>query len=81
MNIMFGGIISGTLGLLFLLLGGLLSLACFAFWLWMLIHAIGNKSLSDGERIVWVLVIIFLPLIGGILYFLIGRPKGASSIG
>ena len=78
---MFAGIISGTFKLLFLLLGGLLSLACFAFWLWMLIHAIGNKGLTDGERIVWVLVIIFLPLLGSILYFFIGRTKGTGAIG
>jgi hypothetical protein len=52
-----------------------LSLAGFAFWIWMLVHAISNKGLADGERIVWVLVIIFLPLLGSILYFFLGRPK------
>jgi len=46
----------------------------------MLIDAIGNKGLSDGERIVWVLVIIFLPLLGSILYFFIGRAKGPGAI-
>ena len=67
--------ISGLLSLLAVLIGGLISLACFAFWLWMLIHAITNKGLSDGEKVVWVLVVIFLPLIGSIIYFFIGRPK------
>jgi len=74
------GIISGAFGLLFFLIGGLLSLAGFAFWLWMLIHAITNKGLQDVEKIVWVLVIIFLPLIGSIIYFFIGRPKGRSAV-
>ena len=67
--------ISGLLSLLAVIIGGLISLACFAFWLWMLIHAITNKGLSDGEKVVWVLVVIFLPLIGSIIYFFIGRPK------
>jgi hypothetical protein len=67
--------ISGFVSLLAIVIGGLISLACFAFWLWMLIHAITNKGLSDGEKIVWVLVVIFLPLIGSIIYFFIGRPK------
>ena len=75
---MIAGLVSGVLGLLIFLIGGILSLACFAFWLWMLVHAIGNKALTDGERIVWVLVIILLPFLGSILYFFIGKPKGYS---
>jgi hypothetical protein len=78
---MIAGIISGTFALLWLLICGVLSLAAFAFWLWMLIHAITNKGLADLEKIVWVLVIIFLPLIGSIIYFFVGKPKGVGSIG
>ncbi len=78
---MIASIIGGVVGLLALLIGLLLSAAGFAFWLWMLIHAITNKGLPDGERIVWVLVIIFLPFIGSIIYFFIGRPKGTAAIG
>ena len=63
--------ISGLVTLVTFLIG----LAVFAFWVWMLIHAITNKGLGDVEKIVWVLVVIFLPLIGSILYFFIGRPK------
>ena len=77
---MIASIIGGVVGLLALLIGLLLSVAGFAFWLWMLIHAITNKGLPDGEKIVWVLVIIFLPFIGSILYFFIGRPKGRAAI-
>jgi hypothetical protein len=58
------------------LLGGLLSLAWFAFWIWMLVHAITNKGLGDGEKIAWVLAVIFLPCLGVLLYFFIGKPKG-----
>jgi hypothetical protein len=58
----------------------ILGLAGFAFWLWMLIHAITNKGLADMERVVWVLVVIFLPFIGSIIYFFLGRPKGRGAI-
>ena len=75
---MFAGLISGVAGLLTFLIGGAISLACFAFWLWMLIHAITNKSLSDGEKIIWVLVIIFLPFIGSVIYFFVARPKATG---
>jgi hypothetical protein len=76
---MIAGIIGGALRLLGFLIGGLLSLACFAFWLWMLIDAITNKRVSDGEKIAWVLVIIFLPLLGSIIYFFVGRSKGFAT--
>ena len=76
---MFASIIGGLFGLLFLLVGGVLSLAAFAFWLWMLIHAITSKGLGDGEKIAWVLVIIFLPFIGSVIYFFVGRPRGAAA--
>jgi hypothetical protein len=72
---MLASIIGAGAGLLVFLLMGALSLACFAFWIWMLVHAITNKALGDGEKIVWVLVIVFLPLLGSILYFFIGRPR------
>lgn len=78
---MIASIIGGLFGILTLVIGAVLSLACFVFWLWMLIHAITNKGLGDAERIVWVLVIVFLPFIGSIIYFFIGRSKGRSAIG
>ena len=78
---MIAGIISGAFGLLFKLIGLLIGLLGFVFWLWMLIHAITNKGLSDGEKILWVLVIILIPLVGSIIYFFIGRPKGRGAMG
>lgn len=78
---MIASIVGGLFGLFVLLFGAVLSLAGFVFWLWMLIHAITNKGLGDGEKIVWVLVIIFLPFIGSVIYFFIGRTKGRSAVG
>jgi Phospholipase_D-nuclease N-terminal len=58
--------------LLFLAIVGLLA---FVFWIWMIIDAIQNKGLTDGEKIAWVLVVVFLHCLGALLYFLIGHPK------
>lgn len=52
-----------------------LSLALTVFWIWMLVDAIQNKGLNDGEKIGWVLAIVFFHLIGSLLYLFIGRPK------
>jgi hypothetical protein len=76
---MFASIIGGLFGLLFALVCGGLGLAAFVFWLWMLIHAITSEGLGDGEKIAWVLVIIFLPFIGSIIYFFVGRPRAAAA--
>ncbi len=72
---MIASIIGGFVGLIALLIGAAIGLGGFVFWLWMLIHAITNKGPQDAEKIVWVLVIIFLPFIGSIIYFFVGRPK------
>jgi hypothetical protein len=73
---MFGMIeIIGALFLLFLIP---LAIACFAFWIWMLVDAIQNQGLSDGEKVGWVLAIVFLHFLGALLYLFLGRPKRNS---
>lgn len=62
-------------------LAAVFALAAFVFWLWMLIHAIQNRGLTDSERIVWVLVIIFLNLLGALLYLIVGKSKAPGSHG
>jgi hypothetical protein len=70
---MFGGEIILVLLAVFLLLP--IALALTAFWIWMLISAVQNKGLGDGEKIAWVLVIVLLHLLGAIIYFFVGHPK------
>jgi hypothetical protein len=52
-----------------------LLLALFIFWIWMLISAVQNKGLSEGEKIAWVLILVFVHILGAILYFFVGHPK------
>ena len=51
----------------------LLGLLSFIFWIWMLIDCIRNKRLSSNQRVVWVLVIVFLYALGALIYFFAGR--------
>lgn len=71
----------GVAELVLMLLFLPVSLALFAFWLWMLIHAIQNRGLNDSERIVWVIVIVFVNLIGALIYFFVGRPRAQAAPG
>ncbi|HZL42646.1 MAG TPA: PLD nuclease N-terminal domain-containing protein [Verrucomicrobiae bacterium] len=55
-----------------------LALLATVFWIWMLVDAIQNKGLGDGEKVGWVLAIVFLHVLGAILYLLIGHSKRNS---
>ena len=64
--------------ILALLVLALLAVLSMVFWIWMLIHAIQNKGLTDTEKIIWVLVIVFLHVLGALIYFFAGRPKATG---
>lgn len=51
----------------------LIYVLCVVLWIAALVDCL--KS-SNPNKIVWVLVIILLPFLGSILYFLIGRSSG-----
>lgn len=68
-------LIAGLGVLLVIMLIAGVSLVLTAFWIWMLVDAIQNKGLTDGEKIGWVLAIVFFHFIGSLLYLFIGRPK------
>jgi hypothetical protein len=67
--------IGGIIGLFLILFLATIGLLLFAFWIWMLIDAIQNKGLTDGEKVGWVLAVVFLHFLGALLYFFIGHPK------
>lgn len=67
--------IGGIFGILFLLFFLALGLLACVFWIWMLVDAIKNPSLDGTQRVVWVLVIIFLHFLGALIYFFAGRRR------
>jgi cytochrome c oxidase assembly factor CtaG len=72
---MIASFIGAGVGLLFWLIFAVLGLAAFIFWIAMLIHAIQNRRLSGGQKLVWVLVIIFLHFLGALIYYFVGRDE------
>ena len=57
-----------------------IGLAMIAFWIWMLIHAVQNKGLSDSERLAWVLIIALLHFLGALIYLFFGRPGARPAL-
>jgi predicted membrane channel-forming protein YqfA (hemolysin III family) len=57
-----------TLALLFYLLTGVI-------WIWALIDLVKQKALKAGMSILFLILILFFPIIGSILYFQLKRNK------
>ena len=60
------------------IIGILLVVVASIFWLWMLIDAITNTRLNGTEKIVWVLVVLFLHFVGALVYYFVGRGGAAG---
>ena len=61
--------------MLFVMLGsGLLAIACLVAWIWALVDILKNEFLGPN-KLVWLLLVIFLPLIGVICYYFIGTKQ------
>jgi len=56
--------------------GLLIGLGGTILWIWALIHCIQNRRLNDGEKALWVFLIVFTHFIGAIIYFAVGRSAG-----
>ena len=46
-----------------------------AFWLWMLIDCAINEPNGGNDKLIWVLIILFLQVLGAALYLLARRPQ------
>lgn len=58
--------------LIFIILLGL----GFIFWLWMLIDCLQREKFKD--KLVWVLALLFLNVIGALLYYILVKSKKKS---
>jgi prolipoprotein diacylglyceryltransferase len=70
-----GGAIACIISLVF----GLVALAAFAFWLWMLIDVITKCPSEENKKLIWVLVVILASILGAIIYYFVQRPKNPPS--
>ncbi len=52
--------------------GGIIGLIIFILDIIAIIEVLGSGR-PTGEKLLWVLIILFLPLVGLILYYLLGR--------
>ena len=62
---------------------GINGIAVFAtlFWIWVLIDCITKESSEGNDKVAWVLIILFAPLIGALLYYFVRRPERIKTVG
>jgi hypothetical protein len=60
--------------------GGLIGLAVLALWLYCIVDVIATDDVvvRNLPKVVWLLIVIFLPTIGSLVWLLLGRPEGAG---
>jgi phospholipase D-like protein len=61
--------------------GGLFGLVTLGLWLFCLIDVIttGDGDTRNLPRIGWLLIVLFFPLVGSIVWLVAGRPIGATA--
>ena len=47
----------------------------FIFWIWMIVDCAKRKNIYDGERVAWIIVLVFLQVIGAVIYYFAVKRK------
>ena len=66
---------------IFFMIVGCMFMAGTVFWVWMFIDCIQKEPSQGNDKILWVLIILFLHFVGALLYFLIRRPQRMKETG
>jgi len=56
----------------------LIGLALWVFWIWMIVDCAKRDFKNDGDKIVWILVLVFLGILGAIIYFFVIKNKNSN---
>jgi hypothetical protein len=60
---------------------GVFWIALTAFWIWMIVDAATREPREGHDRLIWVLITVFVYPIGAIIYYLIRRPERIRAYG
>ena len=66
---MFGMLLGGIILLVFF--GAIIAGLIFIFWIWMIIDCLKRDFKKDYEKVVWIIVIIFLHILGASIYYFV----------
>ena len=55
-----------------------IGIASVGFWIWSLIDCVRNDQLSDNNRLIGILLIVFLGLLGSVVYLFLPRDRAPA---
>ncbi len=55
-------------------------IAAFAFWIWMLVDCLNRDFKNNSDKIVWVIVFVFLGLFGAAIYYFVVKRNPDNSL-
>ena len=63
------------MGIIVLLFFYSIAICLFALWIYALVDVISANFPESNSKIIWLLLIVLLPFVGTVLYFMIGRKQ------
>jgi len=60
---------------------GILFLVGFILWLWAMIDIIKSQFEDKNMKVVWILLVLFLPVVGTVIYLLYGERTKIIPVG
>ena len=69
------------IALLITLVFSLIGLGTFIFWIWSIIDCAQNEPAEGNDKIIWIIIILFLNFLGSLIYFFARRSKRIREYG
>jgi len=63
------------------LISGIFWLAFTAFMIWMIVDCALHETRVGNERLIWVIITVFVPYVGAVVYYLFRRPERIRALG
>ena len=60
---------------------GVIGLLSFVLWIWTLVECLSKEPSEGNTKLIWTLVIVFLHIIGSLLYVFVRRPERIAQTG
>ncbi len=51
------------------------------FWIWAIVDCAVNEPSGGNDKIIWLLVIIFVHFVGALIYYIVRRPERIRQLG
>ncbi len=54
-------------------------MGCLALWVYAIIDIVQGSFKKEGDKIVWLVLVLLVPVLGTVLYYLIGQKQKTDS--